>query len=533
MQKYMHNHENPLIMKIMVLTIILTMAAHAQITTLATLQTAITNAADGETITITNNITVGELITIPDGTNITLTGGQLTRGTTGNLITVASGGSLILENIIIDGGKNGSYSTGGGGRLVTVNGMLTMKNGAVLQNNINSYVMGAYGGGVYVNGTFTMNGGTISGNTSAITGTFPTYGGGGVYVNSGTFTMNSGIITDNTLDASSSSNTNLNAHGGGIYVSGGTFSMNGGEISGNEAIAKGTGNAVGGAFINDGVTFTVGGAAKITSNTATSPSGEKINNVYLYYRYITLDNPAPGMSIGVYTFTASGVIVENGATAEDAKYFFTDEADKTVAYDNGTLKLVPANTITYNANNGTGETSSDKVAEGSDYTVKPNAFTQTGYTFTVWNTEPDGNGIDHEEGEEFSNVTADITLYAQWVEVTSSSSSEATPSSSSEEPSSSSSEETSSSSSGDGTPIRLPQIAGAPISVHATSNAIILQNLPTNAKVEVYNLQGKRVYMNNPVNPLIMKIKVQTKGIYIVKVMGVSHTPNIYRVMVK
>ncbi|MDR2732922.1 MAG: hypothetical protein LBB36_06865, partial [Fibromonadaceae bacterium] len=56
MQKYMHNHENPLIMLIMVLTIILTMAAHAQtpVSTLATLQTAITNAADGETITITN-----------------------------------------------------------------------------------------------------------------------------------------------------------------------------------------------------------------------------------------------------------------------------------------------------------------------------------------------------------------------------------------------------------------------------------------------------------------------------------------------
>ncbi|MDR2731591.1 MAG: InlB B-repeat-containing protein, partial [Fibromonadaceae bacterium] len=183
------------------------------------------------------------------------------------------------------------------------------------------------------------------------------------------------------------------------------------------------------------------------------------------------------------------------------------------------LKIVAdedVRTISYNANNGTGTMASDKVATGSSYTVKPNAFTHTGYTFTSWNTEPDGNGTDHEEGEEFPNVTVDITLYAQWVEVTSSSSSEAEPSSSSEEPSSSS-EETPSSSSGDNTPIRLPQIANAPISVHATSNAIILQNLPTNAKVEVYNLHGKRVYMGNPVNPKIMKIMVQT-GIYIIKV---------------
>jgi len=39
------------------------------------------------------------------------------------------------------------------------------------------------------------------------------------------------------------------------------------------------------------------------------------------------------------------------------------------------------------------------------------------------------------------------------------------------------------------------------------NNAITLANLPKNAKVEIYNLQGKR-----------MKIPVQTKGIYIVKI---------------
>jgi uncharacterized repeat protein (TIGR02543 family) len=481
------------------------MAAHAQISTLSDLQTAITNAADGETITITNNITVDEIITIPDGKNITLSGEQLTRGTTGNLITVASGGSLTLQDITIDG-NNGSYSKGGGS-LVTVNGTLTMKSGAFIQNNINSYTFNAFGGGVYVNGTFTMDGGTISGNTSS--STLPVIGGGGVYVNSGTFTMNNGIITDNIVDAVL---TDANALGGGVYVFDGTFNMNGGEISGNNAIAKDTDLAVGGVYINYGVTFTVGGVAKITNNTGNSPIGEKINNVYLNDNYITLDNPASDMEIGVYTNTASGVIVESGVTAADAKYFFTDEADKTVAYDNGTLKIAPANTVAYNANNGTGEMSSDKVAEGSSYTIKPNAFTQTGYTFTGWNTEQDGSGTDYEEGEEFSNVTANITLYAQWVEVTSSSSSEETPSSSSS----------------DNTPIRLPQIAGTPISVHATSNAIILQNLPTNTKVEVYNLQGKRIYMNNPENPLIMKIKVQTKGIYIVKI-----NTTIHHIMVK
>jgi endoglucanase len=93
-----------------------------------------------------------------------------------------------------------------------------------------------------------------------------------------------------------------------------------------------------------------------------------------------------------------------------------------------------------------------------------------------------------------------------------------TPSSSSNDtPSSSSGDDTPSSSSKGETPIRLPQIASAPISVHATGNSIILQNPPQNTKVAIYNLQGKRVYMGNPENPKIMKIMVQTKGMYIVK----------------
>jgi hypothetical protein len=55
------------------------------------------------------------------------------------------------------------------------------------------------------------------------------------------------------------------------------------------------------------------------------------------------------------------------------------------------------------------------------------------------------------------------------------------------------------------------------IRVQAIGNAIVLENLPKNAKVEVYNLQGKLVYSAYPENPQILRIGVQTKGIYIVK----------------
>jgi hypothetical protein len=42
-------------------------------------------------------------------------------------------------------------------------------------------------------------------------------------------------------------------------------------------------------------------------------------------------------------------------------------------------------------------------------------------------------------------------------------------------------------------------------------------NLPQGTKVEVYNLQGKLVYSGYPENPSILRILVQTKGIYIVR----------------
>jgi len=71
------------------------------------------------------------------------------------------------------------------------------------------------------------------------------------------------------------------------------------------------------------------------------------------------------------------------------------------------------------------------------------------------------------------------------------------------------------------TPISTPQIAANNISARATANAIILENLPRNATVEIYNLQGKQIYSTTNHSSLAtdhLKIEVQTKGMYIIKV---------------
>jgi len=55
------------------------------------------------------------------------------------------------------------------------------------------------------------------------------------------------------------------------------------------------------------------------------------------------------------------------------------------------------------------------------------------------------------------------------------------------------------------------------IGVQTTSNAITLENLPKNTKVQIYSLQGKQIYSANSDNSQILRIPVQTKGIYVVK----------------
>jgi len=67
------------------------------------------------------------------------------------------------------------------------------------------------------------------------------------------------------------------------------------------------------------------------------------------------------------------------------------------------------------------------------------------------------------------------------------------------------------------TPISLPQVATGNIRAQSIGNVILLENLPKNTKVEVYNLQGKQIYSTHSENSKILKIMVQT-GIYIVKI---------------
>jgi len=134
-------------------------------------------------IVVGTNLTLTSLVTIPanaNGKTLTIRSANseepvvLKRGVSGNLFTVSGGATLVLENIIIDGDKDGEFVDGGGSLVRVVQtwtggtyiyGTLIMKDGAVVRNN--SVTTNDGGGGVLVSsgGTFAMNGGSITGNS--------------------------------------------------------------------------------------------------------------------------------------------------------------------------------------------------------------------------------------------------------------------------------------------------------------------------------------------------------------------------------
>ncbi|MBR5424897.1 MAG: InlB B-repeat-containing protein [Clostridiales bacterium] len=73
-----------------------------------------------------------------------------------------------------------------------------------------------------------------------------------------------------------------------------------------------------------------------------------------------------------------------------------------------------ADTITYMANDGTNNSSSQAYDPTTQVKLKGKIFSRDGYACTGWNTDPQGNGTHYDSGASIS-VTGNLTLYAEWV----------------------------------------------------------------------------------------------------------------------
>ena len=74
--------------------------------------------------------------------------------------------------------------------------------------------------------------------------------------------------------------------------------------------------------------------------------------------------------------------------------------------------------VAFDANGGEGYTDPQVFSYDEAQQLRANAFTHDGYTFTGWNTEPDGSGTSYADHTTVNNLTSvngeTITLYAQW-----------------------------------------------------------------------------------------------------------------------
>lgn len=228
---------------------------------------------------LTEDVTISESWTPPDGVHLCLNGHSITKDTDDDL----ESGLITVKETTLD-----LYDCRHAGCITHTQGMkgrgvyneygtFTMHGGIICNNQCNNP-----GAGVYNNGTFTMSGGKICNNQSTNYN-----GGGGVYHTGGQFTLSGGEISGNkaeygggVLDTDENSftmsggkviNNTAEYRGGGIEVVN-SCTLSGGEISGNTAAELG-----GGVCVNQTARINLSGAPVVRNNTA----GGQADNVSL------------------------------------------------------------------------------------------------------------------------------------------------------------------------------------------------------------------------------------------------------------
>lgn len=134
-----------------------------------------------------------------------------------------------------------------------------------------------------------------------------------------------------------------------------------------------------------------------------------------------LDGSYPSSGSLVETEGKSGIIGQNTDARARSYEGFTaqDFTQKPIAADDSTMVEIRytrnSYTITFNGNGSDGGSMNDQVIlYGESKSLTTNGFTKTGHSFTGWNTKADGSGMGYTDGTLVTNLTGDITLYAQW-----------------------------------------------------------------------------------------------------------------------
>ena len=280
-------------------------------------------------------------------------------------VTALGGGAGGEGNRNPDHAGNGA--SGGGSRFDCTNVVTCIGLGTAGQGtNGAASTHGGYGGGAGGGGAGGAGGNTTlyyiggkggDGVVSSITGTATYYGGGG----------GGGINSNDNqycgLNAPGTSDSNK-------YCNGNTPVTTGGGAGGLGGGGRGSSWGYTGGAQGD---ISIGGKANGTAGTANTGGGGGGTDPEDCYAY------AGGSGIVVLSYVS------------------------------------PANfrAVTFDANNGSGSTSTQWVQSGVATALQTNPYTYTGYVFQGWNTAADGSGTSYTNLANLT-TTAAITLYAQW-----------------------------------------------------------------------------------------------------------------------
>ncbi|MFN6433590.1 InlB B-repeat-containing protein, partial [Eubacterium callanderi] len=150
----------------------------------------------------------------------------------------------------------------------------------------------------------------------------------------------------------------------------------------------------------------------------TADGGDTASQSMTYDTAVNLT--ANGYTKTGYTFTGWNAQPDGGGTS------YTDGQNVTnlTSVDGETFTLFAqwrANSYTIQFDGNTadgGSTPEQTMTYDQAANLTANGYTKTGYTFTGWNTQPDGGGTAYTEGQNVVNLTSvegeSVTLYAQW-----------------------------------------------------------------------------------------------------------------------
>ena len=279
---------------------------------------------------------------------------------------------------------------------VTVTGTVSINLAEGKTLEITKGIQVAEGNSLTIKGTGVMDTSAFEGN-SAI--------GGNKNENCGTVIIEGGsIVARGAVGAAGIGGGKAETAGG----NGGTITINGGEVwamgaYGSPGIGSGTNNS--GASVSGGNITITGGEVHVATgaNSAVIGGGTNADS-----GTITINGGTVGILCDIVTTTiGAGLGGTNGdITISDDVNILSDGAGP------GDDKVL----VVFKANGGEGTIVPMIMNKNTETALSANAFTRTKYVFNGWNTKADGSGTAYADGVLVS-LDSDITLYAQWVDV--------------------------------------------------------------------------------------------------------------------